>query len=109
MNIYINYEKYKVLYFDRIDVSERTDVSKTIKSKHCDICHYWYYLSKGFKFQSYACNGCHDLLMMSMKLSDIAILKQGFNYRCIISIISKSEAINLKNIDLTRKVEHCKA
>ena len=26
---------------------------------------------KGFKFQPDFCNGCHDVLMMSMSLSDI--------------------------------------
>ena len=58
---------------------------------------YWYFLNKVFKFQSNVCNGCHDLLMMSMNLSDIAILNvKGSNYRCIISGISKSEALNLK-------------
>ena len=29
-----------MLNLDRIDVSERTDVNKTGKSKECDICHY---------------------------------------------------------------------
>ena len=45
-----------------------------------------------------------------MNLSDIAILSiKGADYRCIISGISKSEAINLKqNIDLTEKAEHYK-
>ena len=33
----------KMLYFDRTDVSEDTDVNKTSKSKECDICHYWYF------------------------------------------------------------------
>ena len=33
------------------------------------------FLDKGFKFQANVCNGCHDLLMMSMNLSHIAILK----------------------------------
>ena len=42
----------KLLYYDRIDVSKRIDVNKTSKSKECDICHYWYFLNKGFKFQS---------------------------------------------------------
>ena len=46
-----------------------------MKSEECDICHYWYFLQKGFKFQLYACNRCLDLLMMSMNLSDIAIVK----------------------------------
>ena len=43
--------------------------------------------------------------MMSMNLSDTVILIiKGSNYRCIISGISKSEAINLmQNIDLTEK------
>ena len=43
--------------------------------------------------------------MMSMNLSDIAILDiQGVDYHCIISGIRKSEAISLiKIIDLTEK------
>ena len=61
-------------YFDRTDFSQGTAVNKTSASKECDICHYWYFLNKGFKFQPNVCNRCHDLLMMSMKLSNIAIL-----------------------------------
>ena len=75
-----------MLYFDKIDVSEGIDV----------ICHYCYFLSKGFKFQPNVCNKCHDLLMMSMNLSDIAILNiEGSDYCCVFSRISKNEAINL--------------
>ena len=37
-------------YFDRIDVSEGIDVNKTSKSKECDICHYWCFLNKEYKF-----------------------------------------------------------
>ena len=29
-----------MLYYDRIDISEGTDVNKTIVSKECDVCHY---------------------------------------------------------------------
>ena len=29
----------KMLYYDRIDVSEGTDVNKTSASKECDFCH----------------------------------------------------------------------
>ena len=39
-----------MLYFDRINASEGIDVNKTSKSKECDICHYWYFLSKEYKF-----------------------------------------------------------
>ena len=54
--------------------SERIDVSKTSESKECNISHYWYFLDKGFNFQLHVCNGCHDLLMISINLSDIDIL-----------------------------------
>ena len=45
-----------MLYYDRIDVSEETDVNKASASKQCDICHYWYFLSHTFKFQLNVCN-----------------------------------------------------
>ena len=43
--------------------------------------------------------------MMSMNLSDIAVLNiKGSDYRCIISLISKNDALNLlQNTDLTVK------
>ena len=31
--------KIKILYYDKIDDSEGTDVNKTSKSTECDICH----------------------------------------------------------------------
>ena len=62
-----------MIYYNRIDMSEGTDVNKTSESKEWDICHYWHFLDKGFKFQTYVCNGCHDLLMMPANL-DIAII-----------------------------------
>ena len=45
-----------------------------------------------------------------MNLSDIAILSiKSTDYCCIISVLSKSEAIKvMQNIDLTEKVEHYK-
>ena len=39
-----------MLYYDRIDVSERIYENKTIRSKECGICHYWYFLDKEFNF-----------------------------------------------------------
>ena len=63
-----------MLYFDRIDVSEGIDINETSESKECNICHYCFFLDKGFKFQPNVCDGYHDLLMMSMNLSDIGIL-----------------------------------
>ena len=85
-----------MLYFNRIDVSERTDINKTSGSKDCDICHYYRFLNNCFKFQPNVCNRSHDLLMMSRNLSDIAILNiKGSDYRYIITGMSKNEAIHL--------------
>ena len=94
-----------MLYCDRIDVSEEINVNKKSASKEYDICHYWYFLNYNFKFQPNVCNRCYDLLMMSMTLSDIAILNiKGSGYCCIITVISKNKAINLmQNVDLTVK------
>ena len=76
-----------MIYYDRTDVSEVINVNRTSKLKECDIVRYWYFL------------------MISMNLSDIAILNiKSADYCCIVGGISKSEAINLmqKN-DLTEK------
>ena len=63
-----------------------------MNQKNAILCHYWYFLDKGFKFQPNVCNGCHDLLM-SMNFNDIAILNiKGADFHCIISTISKKEA-----------------
>ena len=94
-----------MLHFNRIDVSEGIAVNKTNDWKEYHICHYWYFLDKWFKFQPNVWNGCHDSLMMSMNLSDIAIWNiNGADYHCIINRISKNEAINmLQNYYLTEK------
>ena len=74
---------------------------KGLNRKKCDICHYWYffkyvYVLEVFMFQPYVFNGSHDILMMSMNLSDITILNiNGADYCCIIIGISKTEIINL--------------
>ena len=94
-----------MLYYDGIDVSEGSNVNNASASKECDISHYWYFLNYSFKFQPNVCSRCHNLLIISINLSDIAILKMKDSYyRCIISLISKNEAMNLmKNADFTEK------
>ena len=34
------------MLYERIEVSEGIDVNKVSESKHCDNCHYWYFLNK---------------------------------------------------------------
>ena len=95
----------KMLYFGRIDISERTYVNKTNTSKECDICHYWYFFYYTFKFQPNVWNRCHDLLIMPMNFRNIGTLKiEGSEYYCIISIINDNKAMNLmQNVNLTEK------
>ena len=71
-----------MLEYDRIDISEGTDVNKTILSKECDICHYWYFKDVGFKYENYLCNGCHDLMQKSISFNNVAIVYvKGSSYR----------------------------
>ena len=81
-----------MLYYDRIDISEGIDSTESNKSRECMICHYWFF-NHGFKFQDYVCNGCHDLKMLSVNISDIVITTvKNVDYCCIVYNISKSEA-----------------
>ena len=55
------------------------------------ICYYWYFVNKGFKFQSFVRNLCHDALMLSLNRNSIAVLDiNGIDYG-----ISKVETIDL--------------
>ena len=60
----------------------------TSEPKEYDICHYWYFLNKRFELQPYICNKCHDSLMISMNLSNIAILniKVIFNINVVLLV-----------------------
>ena len=90
-----------MLYYDGIDVSEGIDVNKRSASKECDVSRYWYFLNYNFKFQPNVYYRCYDLLMTSVKLSDIAVLNIKVK-GSIITLINKNEALNLvQNADLT--------
>ena len=40
----------EMLYYNKIDISERTDFVKSNNSKECIICHYWFF-NNGFNFK----------------------------------------------------------
>ena len=70
---------------------------RQVHQKSFIICHFWYILDKGFKFQPDVCNVCYDVLLMYLNLSNIAILNiQGADYSCIINRISESKAMALE-------------
>ena len=90
--------------YDRIHVSEEVDVNKANASKRCGICHYWYFLDKGFKFEPSVCNGCHDLIQKTMNFNDFVIgFIKGSDYRTHFWFVSKDYAINMKSSDLNEK------
>ena len=96
-----------MLEYDRIDISEGIDINKTIKSKQCDFCHYWYFLDKNFHYEKYLCNGCHDLMQKAMNFNDVAIVSIKENdYRIHFWYMSKNDAIALMtNSNLNDKNE----
>ena len=95
-----------MLEYDRIDDSEGIEVNKTNASKECDICHYWYFLGKGFRYEPYLYNGCHDLMQKTMSFNDVAIVYvKGNNFRFHFWYMSRDDAINImKNSDLNKKI-----
>ena len=91
-----------MLQYQKIDVSEGIDLNKTIASKECELCHYWFFKDIGFNFEEHVCNKCHDLLTMAHSLKDIAILStKDATFRCILMGISKNEALKRLNNSVT--------
>ena len=87
-----------MLEYERIDISEGIDVNKTNLSKECDICHYWYFKDISFKYESYLCNECHDLMQKVMGFNNIAIVYIKENaYTIQFWYMSKDDAINIMN------------
>ena len=86
-----------MLYYDRTTINEGIDHAKSNNTKEYIIFPYWFF-NHGIKFQYSVCNGCHDLTVLSVNISDIAIITvKNADYRCITHNISKSKAINLLN------------
>ena len=71
-----------MLEYDRIDISEGFDINKTNASEEYDICHYCYFLNKGFKYEPYLFNGCLDLMEKSYEFNNVAIVSvKGNDYK----------------------------
>ena len=82
-----------MLYSNRIDLSEGTDVAKINNSKECMTCHYWCF-NRGFKFQDYVRNGCHGLTTLCLNIGDIAIIiVKDVDCRCVIHDISNLQLL----------------
>ena len=85
-----------MLEYNRIDISEGIDVNKT--NAIFDIFHYWYFKDIGFKYESYLCNSCHDLMQKAMSFNDFAIVYvKGNAYRIHFWYMSKNDANSIMN------------
>ena len=84
-----------MLQYEKIDVSEGIDTTKTSASKKYILCHYWYFKDVGFRFEPHVCNKCHDVLMTVYELKNTTLINvKGVNFRCILWDISRDEAID---------------
>ena len=64
----------------------------------CDIRHYCYFKDIGFTYESYLCNGCHDLMQKAMSFNNVVIIYvRGSVYRIHFWYMSKNDAINIMN------------
>ena len=80
-----------MLYYDRVDLSKGIDIVKVITVKIVSSA-----TIHGFKFPSSVCNGCNDLTILCLNISNIVINTfKDVDYCCIIHDISISEAIHL--------------
>ena len=96
-----------MLYYDRIDISEGTDHTESNRSKECMIFRYWFF-NHEFKSQDFVWNGFHDLTILCINISNIAITTvNNVDYRCTIHN-SKSEAINLLENSVLEDYEYNK-
>ena len=60
--------------------------------------HYWYFKDVGFRFEPHVCDKCHDVLMNTYELKNIAILNvKSVDFRCILLGLSRDEAVNRLN------------
>ena len=87
------------MQYEKITDDEGIDHSRDINtSRFCDVCKFCFFLNKNFNYEDYACNGCHNLLMMAFSLDNIAILSVGdAYYRCILMGIGRTEALRRLN------------
>ena len=87
-----------MLEYDKIDISEGIGINKINASKECDICHYWYFLDKNFKYEPCLWNGCHDLMQKDIDFNDVSIVSvKGSDYRIHFWYMSNDDAINIMN------------
>ena len=88
------YAQYK-----KITDDEGIDHSRYIStSRFCDVCKFCFFVDRNFNDEDYACNGCHNLLMMAYSLNNSVILRvNDVSFCCILLGSSRNEALRRLN------------
>lgn len=91
--------------YDRIEISEGTDINKTDGLQECIISNYLCFLAINVRFQPKVCYGCHDMTLKLMNFDSFAIVTVWKNdYRILFWFMCKDEAVNkLNNTNLSEK------
>ena len=95
-----------MLEYNRIDISEGINVKKCNEtSRQCSLCKFYYFLYKNFIYQTYFCDGCHDISTKATSMQNLAIIYHEGNAYCVNFVfISKNEAFDLiKNSNIIDK------
>ena len=72
-----------MLYYHRMELSQKLMLLKVIKVKMFMICHYWLF-NHELKFQDSVCNDCYDLTILYLNISHVPIVTvKAVGYRCI--------------------------
>ena len=87
---------YKMLVYERIDISDGIDVNMSDKSKECMLCFYWYFSDKNVSHGPYLCDVCYNMMQKCSQLKNIGIVhvKESV-YRICFLFMSKAEAEKL--------------
>ena len=86
-----------MLKYDRIDISEGIDIKKCKEtSREYNLCKFYYFLDKNFKYGPYLCDGCYDMSLKAVSIKNLAIINHdGNHYRVNFTSMSKKDAYNL--------------
>ena len=86
-----------MLEYDRINISEGIDINKCEEtSREYNLCKFYYFLDKNFKYEPYLCDGCYDMSIKAVIMQNLAIINPNENYyRVIFAFMTKKDAYNL--------------
>ena len=86
-----------MLEYNRIDISKGIDVKECHEtSRQCSLRKFNYFLNENFKYQTYLCDGCHDISTKATSMQNLAIIyHEGNAYRVNFVFMSKNDAFNL--------------